>query len=122
MSEELFEEKSKIIGQGNYGCSFNPPLSCKDKKLNDLYGNNNYILKVSNDEDIKEELKFSPILQKIDPIQQYFLYIIPTKCSLNIPIKLLENKCKVVKENPKENFNGYFIKYGGYNIRTICKK
>lgn len=73
------KEKINFIGQGTFGCSYHPPLSCKEEELNISYGNNNYIMKIATNLDIEDDIKMSDILQKIDPIQQYFLYVIPKK-------------------------------------------
>ena len=116
------EKKSELIGSGAYGCLYYQPLSCKEKELNEKYGNKDYALKVSSEEGIRDDLKLSPILQKIDPIQQYFLYIIPKKCSLDIPKDYLMNKCIVVQKEPNKKYVGHFIKYGGITLNEYIKK
>jgi serine/threonine protein kinase len=116
------KEKINLIGQGTFGCSYHPPLSCKEEELNNKYGNDKYIMKIATKEDIQDDIKISPLLQKIDPIQQYFLYVIPEKCSLKIPIEYLKDKCIIVQKNPDKQFNGYFIKYGGITLQQYIKK
>lgn len=116
------EKKSELIGSGTYGCLYYPPLSCKEKELNEKYGNKDYALKVSTEEGIRDDLKLSPVLQKIDPLQQYFLYIIPKKCSLDIPKDYLMNKCIVVQKEPDKKYVGHFIKYGGIALNEYLNK
>lgn len=69
----------KLIGEGTYGCVFRPPLICKNKRLNKKYNNPSFIMKVSTDEDIHEERKIVSHLKKVDPFQEYFIYLIPIK-------------------------------------------
>lgn len=62
-----------LIGEGNNGYVYHPPLPCIDEKLNMEYGNLNYVMKVSN---LREDLVFEAKLQQVDSNQDYFIYII----------------------------------------------
>src|SRR3989344_3177768 len=101
-----------FIGKGKYCCVFRPPLNCKDNEtLNRKYGNKQYVMKVINEQDIEDETKWLKILQKIDPEQKYFIYLLTPGC---IPEEFKEVKCKVIK-----NYKGYFMKYGGITLKEF---
>ena len=35
---------STLIGEGNFGCVYWPPLKCKNERYNKLYGNDKYVM------------------------------------------------------------------------------
>ncbi|SNW61988.1 Protein kinase [Orpheovirus IHUMI-LCC2] len=93
------------IMEGGYGYVFHPPLSVKDKQLNDKFLNNGYVMKVSVTEN---ELKFSRKIRRLDPDSKHFLTFIDNG-------ELDKNQ--YIKRSGKHNSDiGYYMKYGGTTI------
>lgn len=73
----------KFIDKGGFGCVVTPALPCtiNDKNLN----LDKYVSKIVRDpenDDVNNETKISNILQKIDPLQKYFITF-ENKCFIN---------------------------------------
>lgn len=104
----------KPVGEGSYGSVYRPPLKCINKKINDRYQNNNYVMKVSTEETIDNEIQMSNVLRKIDPYSKYFIYILHNKVMLDVNVS--EINSHFVKNNPDKKFFGYYMKYGGMDL------
>ena len=103
-----------LLGEGSYGCVYRPPLKCVNERYNKLYGNNNYIMKISTDHDIKLERKISMILSRIDPKQDYFIHVIPMRKAI-IKDDISKLECNYICDTTT-NYYGYFMKYGGITL------
>jgi serine/threonine protein kinase len=109
----------KIVGQGTYGCVFQPPLLCKKKKIP-----RSKVGKLTSERDIKPELDAYDTLSKIKDYQYYFL--LPEKDLTCVP-KILENqidndlsKCDFIKEaNPDEKVFQLAMPYGGRDLYSV---
>lgn len=112
---------STLIGEGTYGCVFRPPLKCKNKQLNKLYNNPSFIMKVSTEEDIREERQIVKYLRAIDQDQDYFIYLIPIK-KAEISQDLSQFNSKLIQMSPTKKFYGYFMKYGGITLDNYINK
>lgn len=113
-------EESKLIGQGTYGCVYRKPLECKNKQtINKNYGNPDYLMKLAKVSSLKKELEISKMLRKIDPLQEYFLYLSPKGCSVKPSLVDLSVKCHVLNREPHEQYKGYILKYGGVTLRSF---
>lgn len=111
----------KLIGQGTYGCVYRKPLQCKNPAMNKKYGSPDYLMKVSDVKALAEEMKISEMMKKIDPFQEYFLYLLPEGCDIKTSYASLRPKCKIevleeIREDSK-NVKGYFLKYGGVALK-----
>ena len=62
----------RLLGQGRYGCAFDPPLVCKDKKSSST---TRTIGKITHKEDAITEIKVSQDLSQIPYAQEYFILI-----------------------------------------------
>lgn len=103
-----------FIGSGSYGCTYQPPLPCKNKRSKI---DSKYIMKVLEPDEAKRELKMSKLLYMIDPKQNFYLYLVPEEpCLIDVPINQLESKCSQIKTN----YEGYVMKYGGINLQEIA--
>jgi serine/threonine protein kinase len=111
---------SVLLGEGNYGCVYRPPLKCVNKRYNKLYGNNNYIMKISTESDIKPERKMSMILSRIDPKQEYFIHVIPMRKAI-IKDDISKLECNYICDTTT-NYYGYFMKYGGMTLFDYINK
>lgn len=89
-----------MLARGIHGCIYHPPLPCKDSTLNELYGNEGYVMKCGQ---MGSELKIAERLAIIDSTQTYFIYPYPTPCELKEPAADCAYQCDV----------GYIMKYGG---------
>lgn len=72
--------KSKVIGEGAYGCVLKPSLQCKGQS-EDARLNPNKISKLMTDAHATTELNEYEIIARIDPVKKYHLGK-PTKCAV----------------------------------------
>ena len=102
----------KIIGQGTYGCVFNPPLLCKKKVLKDGVG------KVTDTDDLLREMKAAKVLGKIVNYKYYF--ILPEEYCVPRIIDNQEekdiNKCKYFQKAKLENLRQFTMNFGGVDL------
>jgi serine/threonine protein kinase len=102
----------KIIGQGTYGCVFQPALLCKKKVLTGSIG------KITDADDLERELHAGKILGKIVNYKYYF--ILPEDTCVPRIIDNQEekdiNKCKFLQKNPVNNLKQYSMPYGGIDL------
>jgi len=105
-------EGGKLIGQGAYGCVFQPPLLCKKKVLTGKIG------KITGKIDLERELHAGKLLGKIVNYKYYFL--LPE--DFCVP-RILDNqeekdldKCKFLEKAKAENLRQYTMTYGGINL------
>ena len=61
-------EGGKLIGQGTYGCIFDPPLVCKKKQFT-----KGDIGKLTTSDDLEREKNAYKILQSIEESKNYFI-------------------------------------------------
>jgi len=105
-------EGGKLIGQGTYGCVFQPPLLCKKKVLTGNIG------KLTDIVDLERELHAGKILGNI--VNYKFYFLLPEEFC--VP-RVLDNqeekdldKCKFLEKAKVENLRQYTMTYGGLNI------
>lgn len=104
----------KPIGEGTYGSVYRPPLKCINKRINDKYQNKNYVMKISTESSIKDEVEIAKILRKIDPDSKYFIYLLHNKVILDVNISDINSG--FVYNNPNKKYYGYYMKYGGISL------
>lgn len=100
---------SKLIGQGTFGCVYQPPLECKVKPPMDI--NPDSISKLMAKKDADKELKIGKIIDAIDPLERFHLNI--------------THSCQV-KKNPRDHCSGgkgtlIIYPYGGINLSEYFK-
>jgi len=83
------------LGFGVESCIFYPPFPCQEAYLNTQYVNDNYVQKFSRRPE--RELKWIPILSAIDPLQKYFVYPLPDKCTPRVSITELKKSCDKIR-------------------------
>jgi len=108
-----------IIGQGSYGCVFNPALDCEDGKKFDIVYN---ISKVQSKTDTNNETKEYKNIDKFDPYFKYHLKhesCTPEKNEIN-NIKKCELFSKETETNVK-NLKLIQMPYGGIPIKDLLK-
>ena len=110
---------STFISNGSYGCVYRKPLECKEDSINMKYGNPNYMMKLMDKYSAEIELKYGRLLKSVDPLQQYFLYVLPHLCTVKQPLSSLKTDCTILKsmEDPK----GYIMKYGGITLNEYIE-
>ena len=109
----------KIIGQGTFGCVFQPPLVCKKKQIP-----NTMVGKITSERDETNESIAYKVLSKIHDSQYYF--IIPNPQYTCIP-KVINNqvdqditKCDFIKESdPDEKVVQLAMPYGGKDLMSL---
>jgi serine/threonine protein kinase len=109
--------KSKVIGEGTYGCVHQPALNCKNKPTEQ-----DKVSKVMTKRDANEEMKEYLLIKKIDPQGNYHLGK-PRKCNVDNNQNNIDsiNRCKNISvQTPEElnKLNLLIMKHGGYNIEN----
>ena len=109
----------KIIGQGTYGCVFNPPLRCRTKKIKP-----DHLGKISEYSDVRKEIEAARALAKV-PYSKYF--VLPEISTLCIPIPMNQqvepdiSQCDAIKRLGTSNMVHYQMKFGGTPIKTALR-
>lgn len=111
----MYMSKSKVIGEGTYGCVHQPALNCKDKP-----NEPNKVSKVMTKRDANEEMKEYLLIKKIDPQGNYHLGK-PTKCKVDHNSHNIDSikDCKNISAETPEDLNKLnllIMRHGGYNI------
>ena len=106
-------EGGRLIGQGTYGCVFNPPLLCKRKQMS-----KGKVGKITVQEDLEKEINASKILSKIKEAKDYFI-LTDSFCTP----KILENqvdkdidKCRFFSRVYESNLKELSMPYGGLDL------
>lgn len=123
--------KSKIIGQGSYGCVYRPYIPCKiyNAKLHNM-DSQNLISKFMLKRDAEKELEEFKFISKLDPNNKYHLGT-PVMCQpdYNDPhiVKALE-ECYLSGSKPlynpdkSQSFSVLTFPYGGLDLKDYCKQ
>ena len=112
-------EGGKLIGQGTYGCIFDPPLLCKKKQFT-----KGDIGKLSIDEDLEREKHAFKVLEGIKEAKHYF--ILPdASCSPRIIDNQLDkdiDKCRFLKNVDSSQLKQVAMEYGGKDLTKLNLK
>jgi len=81
------QQGGKFIAKGSYGCVYNPPLPCKGKARK----SNEYVSKIMEPKDAKDEMKEGRLIKKIDPTSKFTLFGLE-RCEID-KITQSEEKC-----------------------------
>lgn len=119
--------KRVIVGEGSYGCVHRPGIHCTTPpKPNFKYSN--YVSKIMTNKHAVKELDKFLIVNKIDPTDEYHLGE-PILCqpNLNEPsIKKDIGRCKNIDikdiEDDPDKYSLLLMKFGGPNLKVLCKK
>lgn len=106
-------EGGKLIGQGTYGCIFDPPLLCKKKQFT-----KGDIAKLTTNDDLEREKNAYKMLQGIEESKDYF--ILPhASCSPRILDNQVDNdinKCKIIQKANPSDLKQVSMEYGGKDL------
>jgi serine/threonine protein kinase len=114
-------EGGAIIGQGHYGCVFDPPLLCETAIEKKKGRQQRVVGKLSDESDVKDELMAATILSEIHNADQYF--VLPdTKsyCDDIVPLEKQPDKaikaCDAIEYFGTANMVHYTMPFGGISI------
>ncbi len=134
---------SRLMGDndGAEGCTFRPPLKCKDRaELNLKYGDDVMKIPIARDFadisrmfiDNTNEMKMSALIRKIDPLSKYFIALSGDSCLLDLTDEdnlqqlhacLQDREKDLIFDEIIERLNqGYFIKWGGLTLGEITNE
>jgi len=116
----------ELIGEGVYGCAFDPPLVCKGQNGKAINKKNNVkkgerVGKIGKVEDAQAEYEISHFLQKIPNSQKYFILVdnlctpLPRSQQTEKDLK----KCKAIENKPLESFAQLSMPFGGKPLSAI---
>jgi len=108
----------KILGQGTYGCIFDPPLACqRDRKLK-----RGQLGKLTETIDAEEERKAATFIKKIDNWYDYFIIADLKSFCQPKPVKQQPEKdllyCEVVNKAGFEGMVQFNMPYGGVDLHA----
>lgn len=69
------QEGGKLLGQGVYGCAFDPPLECSTTQGESVKTKGHNVGKITSKEDAEKEFAISQHLQSIPKAEDYFVLI-----------------------------------------------
>jgi serine/threonine protein kinase len=108
-----------IIGQGNYGCVFDPPLLCEEaveKRAGRVVG------KLAKKSDAKDELLATTVLSEIPNSKEYFVLAnLGSYCDDVVPLKEQPDKkglamCEPIERYGSKDMVHYTMPFGGISI------
>jgi len=108
----------KLLGQGLYGCAFDPPLICKDKTS---LKPGRKIGKITSQEDANQEYTISKSLQQLPFAEEYFILIdgvCQPKPRTNQVEKSIKN-CKPLENQPLPKFSQLIMSFGGKPLLNL---
>jgi serine/threonine protein kinase len=117
-----------IIGQGTYGCVFDPPLLCKDAVALQKESKNTTLGKLSLSWDIENEIYASKILSDIPKADSYFvLPNLNSVCVNPVPMKNQPDQegiqeCEAIKVFGTNDLVHYTMPFGGITIHSTFEK
>jgi len=115
-------EGGRLLGDGVYGCVFEPSLVCKPgtkKQLRNSTGNT--IGKITDNNDAELEMNASLVLDTVPNGRDYFIYV-DSYCSPESRDKQEDqdiSKCHVTKGKKLSNFIIITMPYGGQTLEQI---
>lgn len=112
-------DKPEFLGRGTFGCVYKQ-MACKDPTVEqkEMGSNPQYIMKVVNSTQIKNEEKIASILAEIDPFQEYFIYLIPPGCKPKVDPNVLSTTCSISSDKTI----GYYMKNGGDELANVLEE
>jgi len=104
-----------LIGQGTFGCVFDPPMKCKEGKQKTRKGMG--VGKIGKPIDAEAELAAAKSLGGIEDSSMYFVLADPNSvCTPVVSKKDGANKCKVVQRYGMKDMVSFVMPYGGITI------
>jgi hypothetical protein len=120
------QEGGHLLGQGTYGCVFDPPLLC-DKSKRKPQDQSNLLGKITLRGDFINEKNASEILESVPNWDRYFV-LIDSKSICNMaPVQKQADKksifgCEVFRKYGTDQMIHFTMEYGGISIDKMLKK
>lgn len=115
-------EGGRLLDQGTYGCIFDPPLLCEDA-VQKKKGRQRILGKISQEEDVENEIYASEVLSEIPKSADYFVLPDLKSVCMN-PLDMDKQpdqkgieKCDAIKRYGTKDMVLYSMPFGGINIR-----
>jgi len=111
-----------IIGQGHYGCVFDPPLLCENAIEKKKGRQQRMVGKLSDESDVKDELLAATILSEIHNSENYFLLPdVDSYCDNVVTLDKQKDKkgikaCEAVERFGTGSMVHYTMPFGGISI------
>lgn len=122
MSSEVIQKGGKLLGQGVYGCAFDPPLKCVTRKTGIVkIKAGRKVGKITQVADAQTEFGISQILQKIPNANNYFT-LIEEICTPLPRTKQTEpdlKKCEPIKGQTLPSMLQVIMPFAGKPLRLV---
>lgn len=112
------QEGGRILGQGVYGCVFQPPLICRGQR--EARGSKNKLGKLTQRDDIKSELLAAQTFKGLPAARKYF--ILPELDTLCTPAPMDQQrepdlgKCEAIGKFGYQDMQHVQLEYGGKSL------
>jgi thiamine kinase-like enzyme len=109
----------RILGQGTYGCVFQPSLECRGNKKDK---DENMVGKITSKNDAKNELMIAKILKKIPDSSNYTIIAEVNKCTPRARSRQSEpdiKRCEFSKDVKLENTIQILMPWGGQPLSRV---
>lgn len=109
----------RILGQGTYGCVFQPTLKCRGKNSKK---DANMVGKITSKTDARNELEISRILSKIPDSSKYTITVEVDACTPRARSRQTDtdvDRCEFSKDEPLEDTVQLLMPWGGYPLSRI---
>jgi serine/threonine protein kinase len=119
--QEQAMDGGAIIGQGHYGCVFDPPLLCEDA-IEKKKSRQRVVGKLSDETDAKDEIIASKVLSEIANAKEYFVLAdLGSYCDNIVPLEEQPDKKGIKMCEPIQYFGNkemvhYTMPFGGISI------
>ena len=122
MSSEVIQQGGKLLGQGVYGCAFDPPLKCVTRKTGIVKTKaGRKVGKITKHTDAQTEFGISQTLQNIPNADKYFTLIeeICTPLSRTKQTEPDLKKCEPIKGQPLPSMLQVIMPFAGKPLRLV---
>jgi serine/threonine protein kinase len=109
----------RILGQGTYGCVFQPTLACRGDSAKQ---NDNMVGKITSKIDARNELEIARILNKIQDSSKYTIPVKVDACTPRSKSKQTDkdiDMCVMSRETQLENTIQLLMPWGGYPLSNV---
>ncbi len=114
------QKGGKLLGQGVYGCAFDPPLLCKKS----LIKNGHRVGKILPTDDAKYEMSISNILKEVQDADKYFV-IVEDMCDIKPKSEQTDpdlKNCLPIKGESFSQLKQIIMPFGGKPLYNIPRR
>jgi len=126
MEESFFQQVGgRLIGEGSYGCIFDPPLRCTQTAKGKGKGGE-HVGKVGVPTEIDDEIHAAKHFEDVPEVHNYLILgDLGSKCTIDPIAKQPDpdiGDCEIIQTHKHEELEQYTMPYGGVNLSVFSTK